>query len=475
MLLFFLFETATLLFAAGTLSFLVHTVEKLTAFDFAVCILLIKLTLASAIPMTLGFFRQLDTRAIVVSSIILSAMGAWALGQNSASLVQAQLFLHASYAALDPLTGIIILLTLSSLAPLFISNIGRVNEWDTAFSIKYAIDWLKKKTTPYTMDFEYSSYWECRLSVPLLCQREFGDSRALLVFAQLEPLVLFWFATVSIATHLGIPPYLSLLLGWHSIAIQNFWGEACGLTNIKNDIIYNSGILTVVLGALLLFQEQNQISLSNQAVPVIFISLGAAFALTKYSAIALLPAMAVLSIFAAYLSQGYDKAATVIMAFGYAAAAACLLSGHFYLKNWIKFGSPLYPVRITTGVVNLPGIYDLRGTSILETALNRDTRNKTIRHLIGKHEFKGPMMFPLGIAWIGTIVLTAMYASLVPAFALAGDISHINWSTWLVAAISTVSFLAYLGSFGSSSSWGNPGDLFHMNRLHFNKVCHSQP
>jgi len=47
-----------------------------------------------------------------------------------------------------------------------------------------------------------------------------------------------------------------------------------------------------------------------------------------------------------------------------------LTSGHYYLHNWLLYGSPFYPFQINFAFLHLPGVADLSGTSILYNLRN---------------------------------------------------------------------------------------------------------
>ena len=128
---------------------------------------------------------------------------------------------------------------------------------------------------------------------------------------------------------------------------------------LKNDMIYNAGILCFILG-LVCFAGAK-----SETATIFLVSLGAAFACTKFSGPFLVSSVFVaLAVTSRRAASQWRRWLTIAALM---AAAVLISSGHYYVKNILLYGNPFSPLGIRLfGWVLIPGI-DFSGTSILSS------------------------------------------------------------------------------------------------------------
>jgi hypothetical protein len=428
------------------------------------CILLVRALIGAVLPMLLAFARQLTVTALAVVTAVFIVGSLWFVDDIRADVLQV-------LASGNLTTGILALAAIAfavlALGPLFLGNVSAIHEWDSLFSFNAVLDWIENRASPYKMPFEYSSLWECRLAVPVLVQRVFGDAEGLIVVPQVEALLILAVATYVLSVALIGDEIVGAVLALHAICAYHYWAAPVGLPNLKNDIIYNAGIVTAVLGLVLATNN------GQETLAMLCICAGFSFVLVKYLAALLIPAMIAAFALADIERLGVSSAVSHWPLLVLPIVAAGILSGHFYVKNLVRFGNPLYPVQIKLFGLQLAGYAKIDGTSIIEALKNRATRARTWAMLVGKHQF------PTGRLWpIGLVALIA--GAVAPLMALAGAVLLVvapetlpgpAVTIWAVATSAAAGIVSYLGTYGSASSWETAGDLFHLNRLHSSRYA----
>jgi hypothetical protein len=461
MVLFLGFEFSLTLVALAVVAFAdkLDGVQPPSLGLWLLCILLVRALIGAVLPMLLAFARQLTVTALAVVAAVFIVGSLWFFDDIRADVLQV-------LASGQSTTGMVALASIAfavlALGPLFLNNVSAIHEWDSLFSFNAVLDWIENRTSPYKMPFEYSSLWECRLAVPVLVQRVFGDAEGLIVVPQAEALLILAVATYVFAVTLIGDEIVGAVLALHAICAYHYWAAPVGLPNLKNDIIYNAGIVTAVLGLVLATNEK------QETLAMLCICAGLSFVLVKYLAALLVPAMIAAFALADVARLGVSGAAAQWPLLVLPIVAAGVFSGHFYVKNLVRFGNPLYPVQIKLLGLQLAGYAKIDGTSIIEALKDRATRARTAAMLVGKHQF------PTGRLWpIGLVALVA--SALVPLMALAGAVLLVvapdtvpgsAVTIWAVATSAAAGIVSYLGTYGSASSWETAGDLFHLNRLH---------
>jgi len=161
--------------------------------------------------------------------------------------------------------------------------------------------------------------------------------------------VLLGLALWLLGRELEIPSGLLSLALFGSLLMRHYWYEYSGVPTLKNDALHGAGFvlltLVVVRAARL------------RGVDILLLALGTAFASVKYTGI-FFAAIAV----AIVLWRAPRWRVAVLLC---VPAFFLLTSGHYYLHNFIRYGSPFYPFQINLGFIHLPGTADLSYSSIL--------------------------------------------------------------------------------------------------------------
>jgi len=466
MILFLGFEFALTLAALVVVAF-IDQLDGLPAPNPALWllgVLVSRALMGALVPMVLGFVRQLTVAGLATVTAAFIVISLWFADDIHADALQVfasdrsvigwVAFAAAAFAVL-------------ALGPLFLKNVSDIHEWDSLFSFSAVLDWIESRTSPYKVPFEYSSFWECRLAVPVLAQRAFGDAAGLIVVPQAEALLILALATYVLAYYLIGDEIISAVLAVHAACVYHYWAAPVGLPSLKNDIIYNAGVVVAVLGFVLAANR------GPEALAMLCICAGVSFILVKYSAATLIPAIVAAFLLADLARLGLPGTLAHWQLLVLPILVAGVLSGHFYVKNLIRFGNPLYPVELKLLGLKLPGYAKISGTSIIDGLKTEATRARTWKMLFGRHQFGGSTFWPIGVvALVANVAVPLIVLGSLALFIYAPrEISGPTVALWAVAASAAAGIVGYLGTYGSASSWPQPGDLFHLNRLHSSRYA----
>ena len=231
-------------------------------------------------------------------------------------------------------------------APLVLLSFKPVEEIDSINYLHYLIDWMANRATPYTFATNYVAFWELSFLPTWMVTRvdQFFPILAL------KAVVLLGLSLWLAGKELGVDRRLLLLVIPGALAMRHFWYEYSGVPTLKNDALHGVGF---VLLALVVMRSARREWTSTDAALLAF---GAAFASVKYTGIF----AAAIALAMVVLLRGWRWAGAAAVA-----VFAVVTSGHYYLHNLLKYGSPFYPFQINIGMIHLPGTADLSDTSIL--------------------------------------------------------------------------------------------------------------
>ena len=233
-------------------------------------------------------------------------------------------------------------------------SIRPVEEVDSFYNLHYIIGWVNNVITPYTSAYNYAPLWDLS-SVPALVLTR---SDLFFWFNSLIPVLLLAVTLWRIARELRLTNSFAV---WSVAALLTFphlWLGPSGISTNKNDMLNAAGY------ALLALTATRWVRGRAGRADVVAAGLATAFISVKASGpvMMLLSGLAVCLVAGNRIRRSFKPAMT-------AAAVVGLLwfagSGHYYLNNYLTYGSPVYPHQINFGPLHLPGRADLRATSIL--------------------------------------------------------------------------------------------------------------
>jgi len=236
-------------------------------------------------------------------------------------------------------------------APLVLLSFRPVEEIDSINYLHYLIEWMANRATPYTFATNYVAFWELSFLPTWIITRMDWFFPLLALKAVVLIALGAWLAGVE----LGVPTRLLLLTVFGAILMRHYWYAYSGVPTLKNDALHGAGF---VLLALVVMRAARA---PIQSTDLTLLAFGTAFAAVKYTGIfAAVIAIALII----WLRRPRGAALAAIAAF------FTLTSGHYYLNNLVRYGSPFYPFQINIAFIHLPGTADLSNTSILYSLRN---------------------------------------------------------------------------------------------------------
>ncbi len=316
--------------------------------------------------------------------------------------------------------------------PLVIVAFRPVQEVDSLNYLHFLVEWMKNRLTPYDFGLNYVPFWELGFLPVLTLAR----SDLFFGLVALKSLVVLGGGLFALGLELAIPRRLVVVLVANVLAFQHFWGEYSGVATLKNDALHGAG--PVLMGLALLRAVRRESGRREH----VLMALGIAFACVKFSGPLL--ACFALAVYV-FLARPKPRALGSILAFALAA------TGHYYVRNLIAHGNPLYPFQIPITGLRLPGVADLSYTSIL--------------HNLGDARLWKAFFLPEGgVSAAGVLFPATLAAVLIAAvWVTASGIARRNPRAWF-AAFLLAGWLVYFRSIYSACA--QPGDLaFIVNGL----------
>ena len=365
-----------------------------------------------------------------------SALAYWVVAAVCvAGLIAAQIVGRTPWSARVPLDPLFAAL----LVPLILLSFKPVEEIDSINYLHYLIDWMANRATPYTFATNYVAFWELSF-LPTWMVTGVDLFFPLLALKAVLALALgAWLA----GRELGLGGGLLLWTVFGSLLMRHFWFEYSGVPTLKNDALHGAGF--VLLALVVLRAARGSLASTDWAL----LALGAAFASVKYTGIF---AAAIAIAVVVWLRRPAIRSVLLVAAF------FLLTSGHYYLHNLVRYGSPFYPFQINLGFIRLPGTADLSNTSILYSL--HDPRLWRALFLPAGGVSPAGLLFP-GI--LAGVLLAAAWRCLGAAYAWVRHRTQLHPRNW-VAFLLVCGWLLYFRSVFSASAYA--GDLsFIRNNL----------
>ena len=272
-----------------------------------------------------------------------------------------------------------------------------LREYDSLHNFNWIIRWIADGRSPYEFAFNYVSFWEASYVPGIVL----GESRYLHVWVSAQALLLYVLALYVLARGVGLNRLVGLAIVAAATFVPWHWGWAAGVPTLKNDTLANAGFLTAMIVVVQLGRRA-----SADWREGALLGIAVAFMTVKFSgvviAVPFLVAALLLPLRKAAFSWRAALAITLV-----AIGVAAIGTGHFYLKNLVAYGNPLYPYALTVGPLALAGTLDTTGTSILA---NLGTDRAT-RILLGLDPAGQPQLV-LVRAGVGAAIVVVLLAGL---------------------------------------------------------------
>ena len=325
------------------------------------------------------------------------------------------------------------------LVPLIFLSFKPVEEIDSINYLHYLIEWMANRATPYTFATNYVAFWELSFLPTWMVT---GVDLFFPLLA-LKAVVLLALALWLAGTGLGLQGNLLLWAVFASLTMRHYWYEYSGVPTLKNDALHGAGF---VLLALVVLRAARGVSASADMA---LLAVGTAFVSVKYTGIFMAVIAAALAIW---------LARPAIRSLLLAAVFFLLTSGHYYLHNFARYGSPFYPFQINLAFLHLPGTADLSNTSILYSL--HDPRLWRALFLPEGGVSPAGLLFP---ATLAGVLIAAAWQCLRATYTWVRARKHLRALDW-TAALLLCGWLLYFRSVFSAS--GYAGDLsFIRNNL----------
>jgi hypothetical protein len=321
---------------------------------FLLAVLAVKLMLGGLFPIALSFLG-LDQRSIYLCLIPVLLMSSLALLKDWLARAARDLAAPTAESGSQPTVPLLaFVLFATAFAPVLLGAMMPPSETDTLRNLGGVLGWIHQHTTPYIFPYNYVCLPEAGYLPAILV----GRHDTLLWVVSFEAVLLFGMATYHVAQLLFSSKWLALLTAADGVALFHFWFGVSGVTTIKNDMIYNAGVLLVVLALLAILLKK------NSRVNYILLACGATFVSVKYSGPVLLIGLILPFLWAARATRALSGIPVGRICSG-TLFVTILGSGHFYLRNVIQHGNPLFPYKVSILGYALPGSMYYPNSSIL--------------------------------------------------------------------------------------------------------------
>jgi hypothetical protein len=416
----------------------------LAAFCFAV------LSRVEHIPRRLALFLALDLTVAGLAAMALSFAG-----QNSvpAYLGLAAVFALAAFVITRGRTSTRGRITIPNavlaaaflLGAMIAFSVRPVEEVDSLYNLHYAIRWVRNLATPYEFAYNYVPFWDLTYT-PLvtLAQRD-----TFFWAHSLKPIVLLGVLLYLIAREIEIPGDFAVYAIAALMLLPHLWIGPSGLATNKNDMMHAAGYAMAALAGLRAQARR------FDGLDWLWVAFAAVFVCVKSSGpLAILAAACIAGVL---FRSGIVRHGRLAAAAGtgvFALWMAC--AGHFFLRNYLRFGNPVYPYEIRFWPVHFPGLADQSGTSFL--AGIGDPAAWRLLLLPQDGTFPAGILFPVAVPLI--------------AAGSAAVVAHAAWRRRLspltvLALFQLAAWWIFVRSFYSASAI--PGDL-HFLRNALNSI-----
>ena len=427
-LFYYILYDASLFLAAFTLLANLVTVQKPVPHPgrFWTGVLAVKLVAASLIPMVLSFAGLHQASIYLTVAALISGSCVYAIRRRSNGDFASGTFIRELF--VSPFSVLLFAGSVLVFLPPLLATMAPPSETDTLVNLSKLLEWVQYHKTPYHFAYNYVSFAEAAYVPVVVVARQ----DTVLWLPSVQAVLVFALAAYQLARLVLSSKLLAFVLALNGTALVHFWYGVSGVATIKNDMLYNAGLLLVVLSSLADFAAGQKI-LSR-----VFFICGFIFASVKYSGPVFLAGMIAI-LFVAYRHEWKRYLRFFVT---WTAVTFLATTGHFYIKNLVRYGNPLFPMKLSVFGFSLPGTMDFQGTSILSNWRHPETWTG----LLGTLK-EGPL-FP--IAFVGFLYF-------LPIVFVSRREKELGRGLRLLAASCLLAWLVYFASQWSAGM--APGDV----------------
>ena len=340
-----------------------------------------------------------------------------------------------------------VLVAFSLTLPILLSVIRPIDETDSLFQMNHILSWSFNLGTPYDITDRYVQFWNLSYLPSLVIT----NSDLFLWFNSLKPVIIIGLITYLFGRTLGIPKYLTGIIVFSGILFFHFWQFGpTGIPTIKNDMIVASGLILV--GYFIVKKAKDEQKFHD----FILFLIGAIFLIIKSSGVFYL-IFAILIIILISIGKPFKINKTIFIAFSLGILVLLSTSGHYYLNNFIEFGNPFYPIKLSILEIELfNGPTDTSNTSILSSLDNAEVWQFLF---FPSNPIKAGFLFPV-------ILFIGLFGSLATiGYTIFSKIKYQKLEKLLFALPAFIfgTWILYFATSWSASH--NPGDFFYVSGL----------
>ncbi len=298
--------------------------------------------------------------------------------------------------------------------PLIVQSVVPIGETDSLYAFNYLIPWLHNELSPLAHPLLWNGYpalWETGI-LPALALT--GNASTVWLMSAI-PVAISALALFAIGQEIGLPSWLSVLVGGDAMALRNWWIEASGVATIKNDMVLAAALLTLVLAILRWSRGRSE--------PATYALAAVAFSwlMAKYNGLEFAVVVCTLGLVSATVIRAYRPERVrlwwhvhrpVLVRWAAIAAVLTIPGLVYYIRNLVLLGNPVAPFTLTVlGRVIFQGTVALDpGTSLLANISSPQLWSALLPGTtLG---LEGPLFFPIFLVALASGPLTLLLALL---------------------------------------------------------------
>jgi hypothetical protein len=226
----------------------------------------------------------------------------------------------------------------AAFAPAILGAFRPIQEIDSVNYLHYLIEWMGNHGSVYDFASYYSPFWEISF-LPVWTVTRVDLFFPLLA---LKGVLLVALAAWVLGVELDIPPSRLAWIVPSVVLMRHYWLEYSGVATIKNDAPQGAGFLLLAIAVLRTARRP----LVRR--DLVLLGLGVAFGTVKFLGVVTAPLAVAAALWLTRKQRLLPRALWV-------AACFLLTTGHYYLRNSLRFGNPAYPLQLNLGPIRLPG------------------------------------------------------------------------------------------------------------------------
>lgn len=325
-----------------------------------------------------------------------------------------------------------IIVIVLALLPLILYSMRPVSDFDSLNSLNFMFNYMFNDLTPYSSAWNYVPLWE----LSYLPAMTISQSDNFFWLNSFKPLIILGLATYLIGREIKLPKNLIWLSIFSSILFFKIWITVSGsIGTLKNDYIFAAAVVLIIYALI------RSIRINPDRLSYLFLSLGLIFVTIKFSGV-VFGIIAVLVFLVINKNKILKKRKKILVWMFFTISFFLLMTGHYYLKNFVEYGNPFWPVKIGILENYLPGEKDLSSTSIYAHLGDEEITNTLFPT---SKISSGGLIFPILVAFgfVGTLGVIAVMSirylktkKLEPAILVISFLILITWSLYIITPYS---------------------------------------